>query len=79
LTAILGPFGSHNLARAYRWEHATPQLEVGHADLLASIDVRLRDFPGLELAGNGLRGVGIPDCIADGNRAALVIAELLEA
>ncbi|MGH9463841.1 MAG: protoporphyrinogen oxidase [Vicinamibacteria bacterium] len=79
LTVILGPFGGHNLARAYRWEHATPQIEVGHADLLASIEVRLRDFPGLELAGNGLRGVGIPDCIADGSRAALAVAEILEA
>jgi protoporphyrinogen oxidase len=46
---------------------------------LASIDVGLRDFPGLELAGNGLRGVGIPDCIADGSRAALAVTDLLEA
>jgi oxygen-dependent protoporphyrinogen oxidase len=79
LAGILGPFGSHTLARAYRWEEATPQMEVGHADLLVSIEAHLRDFPGLELAGNGMRGVGIPDCIADGSRAAAAVAELLEA
>jgi oxygen-dependent protoporphyrinogen oxidase len=52
-------------------------MEVGHADRLAEVEARLRDFPGLELAGNGLRGVGIPDCIGDGSRAAAAVAEFL--
>ena len=78
LAGILGPLGSHCLARVYRWEQGTPQIEVGHADRLASIEAGLRGFPGLELAGNGLRGVGIPDCIADGKRSAEAVARFLE-
>lgn len=78
LAGVLGPFGSHCLARVYRWVQATPQIEVGHAVRLASIEQGLRGFPGLELAGNGLRGVGIPDCIADGSRSAQAVAEALQ-
>jgi len=78
LTGILGPFGAHSLARVYRWREATPQLLVGHQARLASIEAGLQDFPGLELAGNGLRGVGIPDCIADGGKAAKRVLAFLE-
>jgi protoporphyrinogen/coproporphyrinogen III oxidase len=78
LEAILGPLGAHCLARVYRWEQGTPQVEVGHADRLAAVERRLAGLPGLQLAGNGLRGVGIPDCIADGRRSAEAAAELLD-
>jgi oxygen-dependent protoporphyrinogen oxidase len=66
LTAILGDLGDPSFSRVYRWQHGTPQIEVGHAGRLEAVEARLRELPGLQLAGNGLRGVGIPDCISDG-------------
>ena len=39
-------------------------------DRLQTIDEAISQLPGLALAGNGYRGVGIPDCIASGERAA---------
>ncbi len=78
LGEILGLLGEPSFSRVHRWQDGTPQVEVGHADRLAAIEARLRETPGLELAGNGVRGVGIPDCIADGRRRAEAAVEFLE-
>ena len=78
LGEILGELGNPSLSKVYRWQHGTPQVEVGHADRLTAIDTWLEDLPGLKLAGNGFRGVGIPDCIADGRRSAEAAVEFLE-
>ncbi|HEY5594724.1 MAG TPA: protoporphyrinogen oxidase [Nitrospiria bacterium] len=58
------------LSRVYRWEKANPQYPVGHLDRLAGMDDRLTRLPGLFLAGAAYRGVGVPDCIRQGNEAA---------
>ena len=58
------------LARVYRWERANPQHNVGHLARLAAIETRLRGRPGLFVTGAGFRGVGIPDCVADGRATA---------
>jgi oxygen-dependent protoporphyrinogen oxidase len=47
-----------------------PQYTLGHLDRLAAIERRLGHHPGLALAGNAYRGVGLPDCIASGEAAA---------
>jgi protoporphyrinogen/coproporphyrinogen III oxidase len=33
------------------------------------IESRIRQYPGLALAGNAYRGVGLPDCIHSGEQA----------
>lgn len=53
-----------------RWPRSMAQYEVGHAQLLLQIEERLRSHTGLALAGNGYRGIGIPDCIKSGTQAA---------
>ena len=58
------------LHRAFRWPKAMPQYTLGHLDRLAVIDRRLAAHPGLFVAGNAYRGIGIPDCIASGEQAA---------
>ena len=58
-----------SLIRVYRWPRANPQPHVGHLDLVAQIDQHLRAYPGLQLIGASLRGVGIPDCVAAGRTA----------
>jgi oxygen-dependent protoporphyrinogen oxidase len=46
------------------------QYGVGHLERLDRIERLRRQLPGLALAGNGYRGIGIPDCIRSGNDAA---------
>jgi protoporphyrinogen/coproporphyrinogen III oxidase len=55
--------------RVFLWEQAMPQYNLGHSELLKRIDAALENHPGLALAGNGYRGVGIPDCIHSGELA----------
>jgi oxygen-dependent protoporphyrinogen oxidase len=78
LSAVLGELPEPFLERVYRWVDATPQVEVGHGDKLARLDRLLLELPGLQVTGNGLRGVGIPDCISDGGRVAEEVARYLE-
>jgi oxygen-dependent protoporphyrinogen oxidase len=47
-----------------------PQYAVGHLERVAKIERAVAGLTGLTLAGAYLRGVGIPDCIASGERAA---------
>ena len=53
-----------------RYPDSMPQYDVGHLDLVEQIERRVEQFPGLALAGNAYRGVGIPDCIHSGEQAA---------
>ena len=64
-------------ARVYRWEGCMPQYSVGHAGLLEAIASRLAVHRGFFLAGNGYRGVGIPDCIQSGSLAAAAALDSL--
>lgn len=57
------------LSRVFMWEKAMPQYNLGHPDLLKSINTALECHPCLALAGNGYRGIGIPDCIHSGELA----------
>ena len=70
LRPILGLPGEPGLARVHRWRQALPRYAVGHPERLASIERRLAELPGLFLAGAAYRGVGIPDCVRDGEQAA---------
>ena len=74
---MLGVRGAPVLARVFRWPHATPQMEVGHAARMAWIDAQVEARSGLYLTGAGLRGTGIPDMVADGRRQAARAAEWL--
>ena len=65
------------LRRVYRWPHGMPQYLLGHPELLERIDEALERHPGLALAGAAYRGVGIPDSIASGERAAESVAQAL--
>lgn len=63
------------LSRVFMWDKAMPQYNLGHPELLKRIDAALENHPGLALAGNGYRGIGIPDCIHSGE---LAIKKILE-
>lgn len=53
-----------------RWRRAMAQYAVGHQQRIARIHARVAELPGLRLAGNAYDGIGIPDCIRLGRKAA---------
>jgi protoporphyrinogen/coproporphyrinogen III oxidase len=63
--------------RVYRWRGAMAQYESGHIARIARIERRLKEIPGLELAGNAYHGIGVPDCIREGTTAANAVVQTL--
>lgn len=57
-------------AQVYKWKSAMAQYGVGHLDRLERIENLRRRLPGLALAGNAYRGIGVPDCVRSGREAA---------
>ncbi len=53
-----------------RWSRAMAQYAVGHQERIERIAARVAALPGLKLAGNAYDGIGIPDCIRLGRKAA---------
>jgi len=74
LTRIYGLPDRPEAARVVRWPRAMPQYEVGHLDRVQAIEDALP--PGLLVTGQGLRGVGIPDCVRQGAEAAARVRSL---
>lgn len=74
---ILRIAGAPLLARVYRWPRANAQHEVGQVERMEAIERRLSAHPGLFVTGSGFRGVGIPDCVADGRATAVKATEWL--
>ena len=66
----LGVRVTPSLHRVTRWPRGMPQYVLGHPERIGRIEAAVGALPGLFLAGNAYRGVGIPDCIASGERAA---------
>jgi oxygen-dependent protoporphyrinogen oxidase len=53
-----------------RWRRAMAQYAVGHQERIGKINERVAALPGLKLAGNAYDGIGVPDCIRLGRKAA---------
>jgi oxygen-dependent protoporphyrinogen oxidase len=77
LRSLLGITKAPELVRAHQWRGVMPHYYVGHLDRVRRVDSRLAAFPRLALAGNSLRGVGIPDAIRAGDLAARSALEAL--
>jgi oxygen-dependent protoporphyrinogen oxidase len=77
LRQLLGIAGDPLFTRVYRWERAGAQHEVGHASKLAAIRRLLGQHQGIFLTGSAYRGVGIPDCVADGRATGTQVTEYL--
>ena len=74
LQEIAGFVAEPTFVRIFRWPESMAQYTVGHPQRLAEIQARLAEISGLHLAGNAYEGIGIPDCIRMGKRAAETIA-----
>jgi oxygen-dependent protoporphyrinogen oxidase len=75
LEPLVGIQGDPQTAEVARWPESMPQYHVGHVQLVDAIEQRIGCLPRLRLAGNAYRGVGIPQCVESGWRAAEALAE----
>ena len=67
---VLGPHVEPEYVQVSRWRRAMAQYSVGHQERMQQITSRVAALPSLRLAGNAYEGIGIPDCIRMGRRAA---------
>ncbi len=70
LEELLGIAAEPHFSLVHRWPESMPQYHVGHLERVARTRERLMQHPGLQVAGNGFEGVGIPDCVRAGELAA---------
>lgn len=70
LKEILGLKEAPLFSLIYRWDCALPQYSTGHLERVAEMEKTLEAIPGLQLIGNSFHGIGIPDCIKSGRKAA---------
>jgi oxygen-dependent protoporphyrinogen oxidase len=80
LNKIMGLEAQPTRQEIYRWPQGNAQYDVGHLDRIAEIEGLAREaLPGLYLTGSAFKGVGLPDCIHQGEQTAQqVIQYLLE-
>jgi oxygen-dependent protoporphyrinogen oxidase len=76
LADILGVRAAPLFTRIFRWPDGYPQYDVGHLERVAAIEAALPS--GIVVAGSSYRGVGVPDCIHQGELAAAKIVETLK-
>ena len=70
LRQLLGIQAAPLLTRIARYPQSMPQYRVGHLQLVDEIEKQAAEHPGLALAGNAYRGVGLADCVRSGEAAA---------
>ncbi|MGB7421079.1 MAG: protoporphyrinogen oxidase [Comamonas sp.] len=79
LRQIVGLRETPSFYQVTRWKHAMPQYSVGHLDRLEKTRKAMAaEFPGVFLAGASYGGVGLPDCIREGEQAAHDLVDHLE-
>ncbi|MEP6572062.1 MAG: protoporphyrinogen oxidase [Gemmatimonadota bacterium] len=75
LREVLGIVEPPTMTRIHRWPLSMPQYTLGHGYRLARTEERVAMHPGLAIAGHSYHGIGIPDCIRSGQRAARQLME----
>lgn len=70
LRDLLGVTAVPLLTEVSRWHNSMPQYHLGHLERVKRIEERIASLPGLALAGNAYSGIGIPDCVRSGEKAA---------
>jgi len=70
LASLLGVTAQPLFSRIRRHPNSMPQYHVGHQARIERIEKSLRRFSTLALAGSAYRGVGISDCVRNGEEAA---------
>ena len=77
LMPILGIKSEPLFAVVSKHPQAMAQYQVGHQEIVSTIERLAGELPGFAVAGNGYHGVGIPDCIRSGEAAAISLLDAL--
>ena len=77
LREMIGLKGEPQFSRLFRWPRSMAQYTVGHQRRVEAIENRIKEFPGLHLAGNAYHGIGIPDCVRMGKQVAEITCRSL--
>lgn len=70
LRRLLGWSGQPHFSWLRVHQGRMPEYALGHRERVARVEQALQRWPGLQLGGNWLRGVGIADCILGANQMA---------
>ena len=70
LRKLVGVTAEPLFTQTWRGSRCMPHYYVGHLERVEEMEARAAAIPGLQLAGNAFRGVGIPDSILSGEQAA---------
>lgn len=73
LRGLLGVQAAPLFTRIARYPHSMPQYRVGHLRRVAEIEASIARYPGLAMAGNAYRGVGLADGVRSGEAAAQAV------
>ena len=79
LRVSMGITVAPSFVETVRWPQAIPQYTLGHAERLSAVEAALEALPGVHLAGNAYRGVGVNDCVRDAERVARAVGQRLRA
>jgi oxygen-dependent protoporphyrinogen oxidase len=77
LRALMNVRGDPVYARVSRWERAIPQYNLGHQELMTTVDGLETDMPGLFFCSNFRGGIAVGDCVMNGEKTARRILETL--
>jgi protoporphyrinogen/coproporphyrinogen III oxidase len=79
LNKIMNITASPEFSIVTRWKQAMPQYVVGHKERLEKIKEKMTEqLPGVFLAGSSYEGLGIPDCIDQGEEAVKKVLHYLQ-
>ncbi|HEX3771050.1 MAG TPA: protoporphyrinogen oxidase [Polyangiaceae bacterium] len=77
LRDLMGIAADPRMTRVFRFVRGSVQMRVGHADHMRALRARLAEVaPRVAVAGGGYDGIGIPDCIRQGQDAARALIAL---
>ncbi len=69
LATVMDIKGDPEFSIVTRWEKMMPQYTVGHTERIQEVRTQVeQQLPGVFLAGSSFEGVGIPDCIEQGEK-----------
>ncbi|MEI8082043.1 MAG: protoporphyrinogen oxidase [Actinomycetes bacterium] len=70
LVSAIGVRKAPTMRYLARWNNTMPKYTVGHLARVAQVETAMAARPQWLLAGSTYRGVGVPECVASGRRAA---------
>ncbi|MGC9222050.1 MAG: protoporphyrinogen oxidase [Solirubrobacteraceae bacterium] len=74
LRAAIGVHDDPAAVLVTRFDRAMPQYTVGHLERVARLEQAMTGLPRLKIAGAAFSGIGIPQCITQGEKAAGTLA-----